>query len=228
MEISEQGWTAYQDGLKAAIEAGDEQQGVTLARSALNAGAGPLDFLQHVIRPVMKDMGDEFARLERFLPDLMSAALVVKAIQAEVLEPVILANGAQSSSQGTIVIGTAQGDIHDIGKSMVALMLQVNGFRVVDLGTSVTPQAFQEAARRENADVIAMSSLLTPSLPYMKDLVKRLEGFGDRERFLVIAGGAAVSREWAQQAGLDGYGADAIEALALCQELVNRRKEVAA
>lgn len=228
MDSSEQGWAAYQDKLKAVIEEGDEEAGVVLARTALDTGAKPLDFINNVIRPVMKDLGDEFARLERFLPDLMSAALVVKAIQSQVLEPAILKDGTQTISQGTIIIGTCQGDIHDIGKSMVALMLQVNGFRVVDLGTSVTPQAFQETAHRENADMIAMSSLLTPSLPYMKDLVKRLEGYGERERFLVIAGGAAVSREWANLAGLDGYGADAVEALALCQELIGRRKEVAA
>jgi methanogenic corrinoid protein MtbC1 len=174
---------------------------------------------------VLQEIGDAFARLDVFLPDLMRAGLVVKAMQHEVLEPVIRQSGGESGSAGTVVIGTAQGDIHDIGKNMVALMLQVNGFKVVDLGTNVSPQAFIDAARRERADIIAMSSLLTPTLPYIKDLVKRLESLDERKRYVVIAGGAPITREWAQAAGLDGFGEDAVEAVAVCQGLMKQRKE---
>ena len=160
-----------------------------------------------------------------FLPELIRAGLVVKAMQQEVLEPAIRQSGGESGSAGTVVIGTAQGDIHDIGKNMVALMLQVNAFKVVDLGTNVSPQAFIDAARRERADIIAMSSLLTPTLPYIKDLVKRLDSLDERKRYVLIAGGAPITRAWAQAAGLDGFGEDAVEAVAVCQDLMKQRKE---
>jgi len=106
----------------------------------------------------------------------------------------------------------------------VALMLQVNGFRVVDLGTNINPKAFIEAARRENADIIAMSSLLTPSMPYIRDTVQLAEGLGLRGRFLLIAGGAPVTRAWAESIGLDGFGEDAVEAVEVCRRLMANRR----
>jgi trimethylamine corrinoid protein len=214
-----------QEKLKRVIDDGDEEAGVVLAQAALASGLLPIDLMQDVIKPVMKEYGDAFARLDRFLPDLMLAGAVVKAMQTQVLEPAIRAAESESTSLGTIVIGTCEGDIHDIGKNMVALMLQVNGFKVVDLGTNVSPHNFISAAQRERADIIAMSSLLTPSLPYMRDVIKRLESMGERDRYLIVGGGAAVSREWAKTSGMDGIGEDAMEAVALCQSLVEKRKE---
>ncbi len=224
MTVSDQEAQRLRQELTAAIDEGDSERGVSMAKDALEKGISPLDLMQDVIRPVMKDFGDAFARLDIFLPELMSASVVVKAIQAQVLEPAIRQSGGNSISQGTVVIGTCQGDIHDIGKNMVALMLQVNGFKVIDLGSNVTPQTFLDTARREEADIIALSSLLTPSLPYMKDLVKRLEGLGERSRYLVIAGGAALSEEYSQRAGFDAYGDDAIAAVDICKNLMQRRK----
>jgi methanogenic corrinoid protein MtbC1 len=225
MNLTETKRQALQAQLKAAINDGDEQAGVVLAQAALADGITPVVLFRDVIQPVLQDIGDAFARLDVFLPDLMRAGLVVKAMQLEVLEPAIRDSGSENASAGTVVIGTAQGDIHDIGKNMVALMLQVNGFKVVDLGTNVSPQTFIDAARRERADIIAMSSLLTPTLPYIKDLVKRLESLEERKRYLVVAGGAPITREWTQTAGLDGFGEDAMEAVALCQGLMRQRKE---
>ncbi len=225
MSLTEAQRQGMQAQLKAAIDDADERAGVALAQAALADGITPIELFSDVIQPVLKEIGDAFARLDVFLPDLMRAGLVVKTMQLEVLEPAILKSGSASGSAGTVVIGTAQGDIHDIGKNMVALMLQVNGFKVVDLGTNVSPQGFLDAARRERADIIAMSSLLTPTLPYIKDLVKRLESFGERSRYKIIAGGAPITRAWAQAAGLDGFGEDAIEAVAACQHLMQQRKE---
>jgi methanogenic corrinoid protein MtbC1 len=225
MDLTEEKRQALQMQLKAVISDADEQAGVALAEAALADGITPVELFREVIQPVLQDIGDAFARLDVFLPDLMRAGLVVKAMQLEVLEPAIRNSGSENASAGTVVIGTAQGDIHDIGKNMVALMLQVNGFKVVDLGTNVSPQTFIDAARRERADIIAMSSLLTPTLPYIKDLVKRLESLEERKRYLVIAGGAPITREWTQTAGLDGFGEDAMEAVALCQGLMRQRKE---
>ncbi len=217
-----------QQELGEAIKAGDQEKGLALAQSAMASGITPVELLENVIKPVMKEMGEEFARLDIFLPELVNAGAVVKLIQARVIEPAIRGSESTLASRGKVVIGTCQGDIHDIGKSMVALMLQVNGFKVTDLGTNVSPQAFLDAARREEADIIAMSSLLTPSLPFIKDLVKRLVGLGERGKYLVIAGGASVSHEFAAIAGLDGYSEDAVTAVALCQDLMNKKKEATA
>jgi trimethylamine corrinoid protein len=228
MELTEPRRQELQARLRECIEEMDHEGGVALAQAVLAEGFTPVAFFQDIIQPVLQEIGDAFARLEVFLPDLMKAGAVVKSMQQQVLEPAIIKAGGQSQSAGIVVIGTGQGDIHDIGKNMVALMLQVNGFKVIDLGTNVPPQAFLDAARREGADIIAMSSLLTPTLPYIRDLVNRLVGFGERDRFLLVAGGAPITREWAQSAGLDGFGEDAVEAVGVCQELMARRRGVTA
>ena len=223
-------WGEMQDQLRAAIEGLDEDAAVALAQNALAQGISPLDFFRGVIEPVLTAIGDAFSRLEVFLPDLMRAGVVVKAVQVRALEPAIRASGGVSTTEGRVVIGTAQGDIHDIGKNMVALMLQVNSFTVTDLGTNVGTASVLDAARRENADIIAMSSLLTTSLPFIKDVLARLDAAGERKRFMVIAGGAPVTEAWSKAAGLDGFAEDAVEAVALCRGLMARRRaqEVAA
>ena len=158
MSLSEARQSEMRTQLKDAIDGADEEAGVALAKEGLAAGLTPLEFFQGVIEPVLKEIGDAFARLDVFLPDLMRAGVVVKAMQTEVLEPAIRTAGGESGSAGTIVIGTALGDIHDIGKNMVALMLQVNGFKVIDLGTNVSPQAFLDSAR--DASVRTLSRCL--------------------------------------------------------------------
>ena len=165
-----------------------------------------------------------------FLPDLMRAGVVVKAMQARALEPAIRASGGASTSEGRVVIGTAQGDIHDIGKNMVALMLQVNGFTVTDLGTNVEHRGLPRRGAPRDADIIAMSSLLTTSLPFIKDVLARLDAAGERKRFMVIAGGAPVTEEWSKASGLDGFAEDAVEAVGLCRGLMacRRQQEAAA
>jgi methanogenic corrinoid protein MtbC1 len=225
MTLTETHFEAFRATLQQAIEDGSPAQGVEMARAALAEGLSPLAFFRGVVEPVLTEVGDRFSRLEIFLPELMRAGMVVKAMQAQVLEPAIKASGGQAFSEGTVVIGAAQGDIHDIGKNMVSLMLQVNGFKVVDLGTNVSPKAFIEAGRRDNADIIAMSSLLTPSMPYIRDTVQLVEGLGLRGRLLLIAGGAPVTREWAASIGLDGFGEDAVEAVEVCRRLMAARRE---
>jgi methanogenic corrinoid protein MtbC1 len=225
MTLSETQLTQYKEQLKQAIGDTDYDAGVALGRAALADGLSAVEVFELIIQPVLKDIGDAFARLEVFLPELMRAGAVVKAMQQQVLEPAVRSQGGKTGGVGKVVIGTCQGDIHDIGKNMVALMLQVNGFNVVDLGTNVSPQAFLDGARREQADLIAMSALLTPSLPYIKDLMSRLEALGERKRYLVIAGGAPITHQWAEAAGLDGFGEDAVEAVTVCQTLIQRRKE---
>jgi trimethylamine corrinoid protein len=210
----------FKERLKAAIDAGDSGQGIQLAEDALADGMGPLAFFQDVIQPVLEDLGERFSRLDVFLPDLMKAGMVVKAIQTEVLEGEIRDRAERGPAPGVVVIGTTQGDLHDIGKNMVALMLQVNGFKVIDLGVDVSPKTFLETAQKEGADIIAMSSLLTTSLPFIKDVIARASALGLRDRFKLIAGGAPVNQEWARSVNLDGYGEDAVEAVAVCRRLL--------
>ena len=223
MSLNENQKKVFIEQLKAAIEEGSAEDGSALARQAMVEGVTPLEFFSQVVQPILVELGDAFSRLDVFLPDLMKAGMVVKAIQKNVLDEETRKSNLADTSRGKVVIGTCQGDIHDIGKSMVALMLQVNGFNVIDLGVNVSPQAFIETAQHEKADIIAMSSLLTTSLPFIKDVDNRLSAFNLRSQFKVIAGGAAINPEWASTVGLDGFGRDAVEAVEICSQLMKQK-----
>jgi len=205
--------------METAVRAGDEIRAAELAKLALETRAEPLDLLGQVIVPTLKDIGDQFGRLEIFLPEMMLAAEAAKAVIAE-LEPVLKSRNESSASQGCIVIGTVAGDVHDIGKNMVATMLEVNGFEVIDLGTEVSVDAFLSTARSRQANLIAMSSLLTTSLPYMQDVLTMLQETGEKANFKVMVGGGPLTSEWADEHGADGYGKDAAEAVTLARKLI--------
>ena len=223
MEISEEQRNSLQEQLREAIENTDLDGGVALASQALDSGMTPVDFFQQVIEPVLKAIGDAFARLEVFLPDLMRAGAVVKAMQQQVLEPAIRQAGGDSQSAGVIVIGTCQGDIHDIGKNMVALMLQVNGFEVIDMGVDVPPRKVLEKAQETGAEIVGLSSLMTTSMPYMKEAVELRDGLGLKGRFAVIVGGAPITPEYSRQIGADAFGQDAVDGVQKCLELMAQR-----
>ena len=196
---------------------GDDETGVEITRATIEAGTDPLDIVQKCLVPILDDIGEQFARLELFLPDLVMAADVAKAVKDEIREHLLNNSG---EAAGKVVIGTVQGDVHDIGKNIVATLLEVNGFEVFDLGNDVKPFDFIETAKKEKADIIAMSSLLTTSMPYMVDTLKNLNGLGVRDQFKVIVGGGPVSEEWAKEIGADGYSNDANEAVELCKKLM--------
>lgn len=191
-----------------AIEQGDVDAGVAEAKSLVDSGTDLLTIFKDVVEPLMQDVGDRFSRLEIFLPEMMTSAMVVKGIQSELAETLAAAGGVES--RGKIVIGTAYGDIHDIGKNMVIIMLEVNGFEVIDMGVGVEPLEFVKKAREVDADIIAISSLLTSSVPYMTETVQMIkERPSDAERFKVAVGGGPVNEELADSIGADGYGEDA-------------------
>jgi corrinoid protein of di/trimethylamine methyltransferase len=206
--------------LAQAILDGDAGEGAALAQRALDAGLAPAQIFDECVVPTLKDVGDRFSRLELFLPEMMMSAEAVKEILA-VLEPVMKAQ-AKSLSLGTVVIGSAAGDIHDIGRNMVTTMLEINGFQVIDLGGDVNPQVFLKAARERQADVIAVSSLLTTSLPYVKDLFAMLRETGEYGKFKVMIGGGSVNSEFAEKVGAHGYGKDAAEAVTVARRLAGR------
>ena len=198
---------------------GDDETGVEITKAAIEAGTDPLDIVQKCLVPILDDIGEQFARLELFLPDLVMAADVAKAVKDEIRAH-LLSSSAEATAAAKVVIGTVQGDVHDIGKNIVATLLEVNGFEVFDLGNDVKPFDFIETAKKEKADIIAMSSLLTTSMPYMVDTLKNLNGLGVRDQFKVIVGGGPVSEDWAKEIGADGYSNDANEAVELCKKLM--------
>jgi corrinoid protein of di/trimethylamine methyltransferase len=172
----------------------------------------PLETLEKGLGKGIRQIGDDFGSGRVFLPELIGAADVMKAGVA-VLDERIKASGRDRQSQGKIVIGTVKGDIHDIGKSVVASMLQANGYDVVDLGIDVDDDAFLRAVRENGADCVAMSSLLTLNIEYMAVVVAKLMAEGLRDQVKVIVGGAPVTQEFADEIGADAFGWDASDAV---------------
>jgi methanogenic corrinoid protein MtbC1 len=204
--------------LSEAIHAGDKESGVKEALSLVNAGKKVPQIFIECIEPTLVDVGERFSRLDIFLPELMNSASTVKAIQ-EVMLP-YLADEPTRSKRGRIVICTVSGDLHDIGKNIVKTMLEVNGFELKDLGVDVPAANVIKGAVEFNADIIALSALMLPSLPSMKDVIDILnENEKYKGRFKVMVGGGPVSQEWAEKAGADAYGDNAIEAVKVAHVL---------
>jgi len=204
---------------------GEADSAIRQADDLLAAGATPTEFFEGCISPALQEIGRRFETLDIFLPEMVLAAEIVEEINTEILRPAITAgsgSGAGDSPRaiGRVCIATIQGDLHDIGKNMVSLILQVNGFEVVDLGTNVSPREIVEAAEQEGVDIIALSSLLTSCLPYMKDVVDYLEGNGNRDKYAVIVGGAAPTPEFATDMAADAHGHTAAEAVRICRGIM--------
>lgn len=208
--------------LDRTLAARDEGRSIDVLRDALEGDLSASEVFVDIVQPVLYQVGKRFERLEIFLPELMGSASIIKTAHEQVLAPAIRAEVGEEARVGTVVIGTCKGDIHDIGKNMVALMLQVNGFEVVDLGTDVSTQDFIDAARAHEAEIIGMSSLLTPSMPYMRDLIERLNDLGLRDQYGVVVGGAPVTETYAGSIGADAYGSDAVNAVEICLALMDR------
>ncbi len=200
---------------------GDPDVAADLARKAVEQGIDPLEAINKGFVPGVEYVGEQYGKGEMFLPDLVLAGEAMKAAIA-VLEPEITRRGGQRQTLGTVVIGTVEGDIHDIGKTLVATMLSVGGFRVYDLGVDVPVPTFVEKAREVNADIVGMSALLTTTMVRQRDVIEALEDAGLRSRVKVIVGGAPVTRSWAQEIGADGYSEDAIGAVAVARQLLGK------
>lgn len=202
------------------------------ARELLTMGASPVSFFEKAISPALHEIGRRFETLEIFLPEMVAAAEIVEKINSQVINPAIesdqgLSEEAESSTvRGKVCLASVQGDLHDIGKNMVALMLKVNGFEVVNMGVNVHPQDIVSCAEKEGADIIGLSTLLTSCLPYMKDVVDFLEGKGIRDQFGVIIGGAAPTDEFAESIGVDAHGHSAAEAVRICSNIMETKKQM--
>jgi corrinoid protein of di/trimethylamine methyltransferase len=207
--------------MRQSVIDGDPEAVERLARRALELGVDPLLAINQGFVPGIAYVGEQFGLGEMFLPDLVLGGEAMKAAVA-VLEPEMRRLGSRRESLGTIVLGTVKGDIHEIGKTLVLTMLSASGFQVHDLGVDVPVEQFVARARELNADVVGLSALLTTTMPGQRLVVEALAREGLRPRVKVMVGGAPVSHAWAREIGADGYGEDAMAAVALARRLVGR------
>jgi len=213
----------FKEMVKATV-AGEEEQCVSLARKAIDQGVDPFQAIQSGFAQGMRIIGDKFAKLECFLPEVMLSADAMNAA-VEVLKPMLMQR-TDRGSLGTIIIGTIQGDVHDLGKNIVKIMLEANGFTVYDLGNEVPVRQFIDKAQELDADIIAASALMTTTMAHMPDIDGLLAELGIRKKFIVMLGGAPVIDEWAKEVGADGYGEDAAEAVETAKRLMQKKREV--
>lgn len=200
----------------------DKDACIRLIKEGLSKKVNPLEILEKGLGKGIKKVGDDFGAGTCFLPELIGAADVMKESMA-ILDERIRAEGKTRKSLGRIVIGTVKGDIHDIGKSVVAAVLQANGYDVMDLGIDVEEEKFIKAATEHNADCVAMSSLLTLSIQAMGTVIQKLKEAGLRDKVKVIVGGAPVTQEFADEIGADAYGCDAADAVVKMRVLLGGR-----
>ena len=186
-------------------------------QAALDAGVDAEDILKQGLIPAMQKVGDLFEKGEYYVPEMLISA---RAMQGglELLKPLLASADVQST--GKVVIGTVQGDLHDIGKNLVGMMLEGAGFELVDLGTDVSPKQFTESVRENQPDIVAMSALLTTTMPAMKTTLEAFEEANLRTQVKVIVGGAPVTEEYAAGIGADGFAPDASRAATLAKTLV--------
>ncbi len=203
--------------LYEAVLNGDSKGALAATQEALAAGANPIDLVTSQMAPAMDEAGRRFECEEYFVPELLLAARAMKAAFAPI-KPLLSAGGAEPA--GRVVIGTVKGDLHDIGKNLVAAMLEGGGYQVVDRGVDVPPEKFVQSVRDSKPDLVCLSTLLTVTMPAMKVTIKALEDAGLRDSVRVVVGGAPVTEQWAQEIGADGFGLNAAAAVPLARKLV--------
>jgi methanogenic corrinoid protein MtbC1 len=203
--------------LQQAVEAGDTERAKALARELLAKGTEALKIIESLTQ-LMATVGEKFSRLEIFLPEMMMAGTAMSAV-VELLGPQLKAS-KQGEPRGRIVLGTVMGDLHEIGKNIVKLMLETQFFEVKDLGVNVDPVNFIKEAEGSGAQVIGASSLMTTTMPHQKEIISLLKDKGLRGKYKVVVGGAPVNQKWAEEIGADLYSPDAGSAPRTIAELL--------
>ena len=204
------------NALKAAVEAGEQETVVALVQAALAAGTAPAEILHTGLIPAMGTVGKQFEDGDCFVPEMLVAARAMKA-GMELLRPGLASTGVKPKY--TAVLGTVKGDLHDVGKNLVGLMLEGAGFKVIDLGVDVTPAKFVEAAQG-GVDLVGLSALLTTTMPNMVAVMKALTAAGVRDHVKVLVGGAPLNQDVAEKLGADGFAPDAGAAVRRALELM--------
>lgn len=203
--------------LRNAVIEGEVSAAVAAAREALDNGVQPLDLIAQGIGPAMAEVGRLFEEGEYFVPELLMAARATKEIFV-ILRPLLAQTGAKPMAH--ILLGTVQGDLHDIGKNLVAAMLEGGGFEVTDLGVDVPPEAFISAIKKRPVQIVGLSALLTTTMPAMKSTIQAFREAGVRDQIKIMVGGAPISKIYADSIGADGYSETAAASVDLARRLM--------
>ena len=206
------------DKLAEAVIDGEPEDAEELAQQALDQGLDPLDCINKGLSPGIDRVGELFASGEYFLPDLIIGGDAMKAALS-ILEPA-LSGGQERKVLGQVVLGTVEGDLHEIGKTLVGTMLTANGFQVTDIGVDKTAAEFVEAVKESGATLVGASALLTTTMLHQKEVIEALKEAGLRDQVKVLVGGAPITESWAEEIGADGYADDAIGAVTVAKKLV--------
>jgi len=205
------------DKIKQAVLAGEMEGIAELTNQALAQGIGARDILDQALTPAMDIVGEEYERGDRYVPEMLISAETMKGAVA-VLKPLLVEAGVKA--RGKVVIGTVEGDLHDIGKDLVAMMLEGAGFEVINLGAEIAAEEFVKAAKEHEPDIVGMSALLTTTMIHMPEVIDALQQAGLRDQIKVMIGGAPVTQGYADKIGADGYAPDAASATKLAKSLV--------
>ena len=211
------------ENLATAVVEGDEDKARDNAQEAVNSQIDPLEAVEQGLSQGMNIIGGEFERGDVFLPELLMAAAAFNTAM-EILNPQIEAQKKQVVSLGTVLVGTVKGDVHNIGKNIVATVLGINRFEVVDIGIDNATLDIIQEAEKARADIIALSCLMTTTMPAQKEVIDVLEEMNLRDKYSVMVGGGPVTQEWADEIGADGYGKSAIQAVETAKRLMGQKK----
>jgi corrinoid protein of di/trimethylamine methyltransferase len=206
--------------LDAALRQGEADEAESLAKTLLESGIEPFTLVQGALVPTLTDVGQKFQNFEIYLPELMMAGEAAERVTA-LLESAMLKAGKSSLSVGTVILGQVEGDIHDIGRNILGILLKSHGFKVIDLGRDVPASAFLDAAQKEKADIIGLSALMTTALPAQRRTIHLFEEVGVRSQFKIAIGGGATNQTWADEIGADGYAPDAASAVDMFKLLLD-------
>jgi len=201
--------------LHEAVLGGDAKTSHAITQQALAEGVDPLTLVNEYMIPAMDEVGRRFEANEYFVPELLISARAMKAA-LDIIRPLLTARGDKPVAR--VAIGTVKGDLHDIGKNLVASLLEGGGFEVIDLGVNVPPEKFIATVKEQNANIIAMSALLTTTMPAMKTTIDALKQAGVRGQVKVLIGGAPITQKYADEIGADGYSENAVGAVALAKK----------
>jgi len=203
--------------LHDAVLKGDVKTAKSVTEQAIKDGVEPLKLIQDYMMPAMREVGQRFECNEYFVPELLLSARAMKGA-LELLRPLLAKSGAEPT--GRVIVGTVKGDLHDIGKNLVAAMLEGGGFEVTDVGVNVTPEQFVNAVKQKRPQILALSALLTTTMAAMKDTIEALKKAGVRDQVKVLVGGAPITQRFADEIGADGYGENAAGVTGLAKQVM--------
>lgn len=215
------------DNLANAVITGKKDLARDNARAVIDNNIDPLEALEQGISKGMFTVGEKFESGESYLPELIMAADVFK-VAMEILKPAIEANQTDIKKSGTLLLATVKGDVHNLGKNIVATVMETHGFEVVDLGVDQPTLDIIDAAQANQADVIGLSAVMTTTMPYQKELIDTLQELKIREQFIVLVGGGPINQQWADEIGADGYGETAMDAVNIATQKINAKKAAVA